>query len=75
LKAGVTRMLDGFESAEIETGETTIFARRVARVRPSCCCTSFPRRCPASVRRRWKDFPTHEPNLRLRTRPALALML
>jgi len=24
----VTRMLDGFESAEIETGETTIFARR-----------------------------------------------
>jgi haloacetate dehalogenase len=48
-------------------------ARRSTRV------TSFPGKCPASVRQRWKgSFPTHEPNLGLcacELRAARALML
>jgi hypothetical protein len=46
LKAGVTRMLDGFESAEIETGETTIFARRGGSGPPLLLLHFFPEAVP-----------------------------
>ena len=36
-------MLDGFESAEIETGETTIFARRGGSGPPLLLLHGFPR--------------------------------
>ena len=50
LKAGVTKKLDGLESADTETGRTTIFARRAARsALPAAGFPEVPRECAAAL--------------------------
>jgi hypothetical protein len=36
-------MMDDFQTAEVETDETSIFVRWFGSGPPSCCCTVFPK--------------------------------